>query len=35
MKNIIILVDHKWRDLPSRVYLKFFLENRFGTYTEG
>lgn len=29
-KRILLGVDHKWRDLPGSVYLKYLLEKKFG-----
>lgn len=30
MARIMLLADHKWRDLPNNVYLKSILENKYG-----
>ncbi|RJQ47414.1 MAG: hypothetical protein C4538_05195 [Nitrospiraceae bacterium] len=34
MAKIMIVVDHKWRDLPSSVYLKLLLEKNYGHSVE-
>lgn len=34
MARIMIVVDHKWRDLPSSVYLKLLLEKKYGHSVE-
>jgi len=33
MARIVIVTDHKWRDLPGNVYLKLMLEKRWGHET--